>query len=93
MKTYFQLREELEGLQELSKKTMKSYRKKVSDRLGQHASGEYHPMNNPVKTGWELDQYQDKARIHRKMDKVAKKKIDAIKAKKKAGQSGSQVNK
>ena len=34
--------------------------------------------------GWELDQYHDAARRHVKGDKLAKKKIDAIKAKEKA---------
>lgn len=81
MKTYFQLKEELN---ELSKKTLNTYRRNVRTRLGHQATGDYHPVDNDVKMGWELDQYHDAARRHVKGDKLAKKKIDAIKAKEKA---------
>ena len=67
----------MKSFMELSKDTMKSYKKKVTKRIGQHATGEYHPTDNPVKMDWELDQYQDKARVHKKMRDVAKKKIKA----------------
>ena len=62
---------------ELSKTTLKNYKKKVTKRIKQHATGEYHPTDNHVKMDWELDQYQDKARVHGKMRDVAKKKIAA----------------
>ena len=69
--------DEKKPVSELSKDTMKSYKKKVTKRIGQHATGEYHPTDNHVKMDWELDQYQDKARVHTKMRDVAKKKIAA----------------
>ena len=69
--------DEKKPVSELSKDTMKSYKKKVTKRIGQHATGEYHPTDNAVKMDWELDQYQDKARVHKKMRDVAKKKIAA----------------
>merc|ERR1712078_527673 len=47
---------------ELSKTTLKNYKKKVTKRIKQHDTGEYHPTDNHVKMDWELDQYQDKAR-------------------------------
>lgn len=62
---------------ELSKTTLKNYKKAVTKRIKQHATGEYHPTDNHVKMDWELDQYQDKARVHGKMRDVAKKKIAA----------------